>query len=151
MSAVRRLRLAAGLVGLLALALYAGQRGPSQRVAGPEGVAGPVAGPVAEVVPGRSGIGFRTTRDLAEHHAKHAAEFGGISEPEYLRRAQRLRDRPAGPELLEVIRDDGVITRFDRTTGDFLAANPDGTIRTFFRPNGGEAYFQRQAQRSSTR
>lgn len=35
-----------------------------------------------------------------------------------------------------------------RATGDFLAANPDGTIRTFFRPNTAEAYFRRQAQRS---
>jgi len=137
----RRLRLAAGLAALLALALYVGQQGPSERVAGP-------AVPAAAAGVARPEVGFRSPRDLAEHHAKHAAEFGGISEAEYLRRAQSLRDRPAGGSVLELVRADGVITRFDRATGDFLATDPDGTIRTFFRPNAGEAYFQRQAKRS---
>ncbi len=148
MTPARRLRLTVGLAGLLALALYAGARGPSERVAGPVGAA---AAPAATAVPGRPGIGFRSPRDLADHYAKHAAEFGEIGESEYLRRAQLLRDRPAGGDLLELIRDDGVITRFDRATGEFLAADPDGIIRTFFRPNAGEGYFQRQAQRSPAR
>jgi hypothetical protein len=30
----------------------------------------------------------------------------------------------------------------------FLAVNRDGTIRTFFKPNDGEAYFRRQASRT---
>ena len=49
--------------------------------------------------------------------------------------------------LLEEVRDDGRITRFDRTSGAFLAFDRDGIIRTFFRPNDGEAYFRRQAER----
>jgi pyocin large subunit-like protein len=40
-----------------------------------------------------------------------------------------------------------VVTRFDRREGDFLAVGRDGVIRTFFRPNDGEAYFQRQLKR----
>lgn len=148
MSPRTRLRLVAGLAALLALALYAGTRAPTERVAGP---VGGVAAPAVSEVPGRPDIGFRSSRDLAEHYAKHAAEFGGITESEYLRRAQELRDRPAGGDLRELIRDDGVITRFDRASGEFLAADPDGTIRTFFRPSAGEVYFQRQAQRSPTR
>ena len=63
------------------------------------------------------------------------------------RRAQSLRDRPAGGEVLEAVRRDGVITRFDRRRGDFLAFDRDRTIRTFFRPNDGEAYL-RPATRS---
>lgn len=145
MSPAVRLRLAAAVAALIALALYAGASGPGERVAGPARTPAPAA-----AVTEASGVGFRSPRDLAEHHAKHAAEFGGITESEYLRRAQRLRDRPAGGDLRELIRRDGVITRFDRATGEFLAADPDGTIRTFFRPGAGEAYFQRQAQRSPT-
>ncbi len=92
-------------------------------------------------------IGFQDARHLADHYAKHGGEFGGISRDEYLRRAQWLRDRPAGGPILEAVREDGVITRFDQTEGDFLAADPDGTIRTYFRPNDGAAYFQRQLKR----
>jgi pyocin large subunit-like protein len=92
-------------------------------------------------------IGFRDRSHLAEHYAKHGAEFGGISRDEYLRAAQTLRDRPAGGDILESVRADGVVTRFDRASGAFLACDPDGVIRTFFRPNDGEAYFQRQLRR----
>ena len=42
---------------------------------------------------------------------------------------------------------DGVVTRFDRQTGAFIAYNPNGVIRTFFKPNDGERYYRRQAER----
>lgn len=96
-------------------------------------------------------IGFRDLSHLAEHFQKHGAEFGGISESEYLVRAQTLRDRPAGGNIREAVRRDGVITRFDRGSGDFLAFDPDLKIRTFFRPNDGEAYFDRQLKRGQSR
>ena len=96
----------------------------------------------------RAGIGFRSRSALEDHHRKHGSEFGGrISVEEYLRKAQALRDAPAGGSVLEFKRDDGVVTRFDRRSGDFLAFNRDLTIRTFFRPNDGEAYFRRQKDR----
>jgi pyocin large subunit-like protein len=94
-----------------------------------------------------SGPGFRTPELLDEHYAKHGAEFGSISKAEYLRLAQELRDAPAGGPILEARRPDGEFTRFDRRHGYFGAYNRNGTIRTFFIPNAGERYFQRQAQR----
>ena len=99
----------------------------------------------------RPDIGFATPQKLHDHFRKHGREFGKITREEYLRRAQELRDRPAGGEVLEAIRKDGVITRFDRKSGAFLACNPDATIRTFFRPNDGEKYFWRQARRNPRR
>ena len=95
-----------------------------------------------------AGIGFRSGDRLDEHFAKHGAEFGSITEAEYLRAAQELRDRPAGGGILEIVRDDGTVSRFDQESGAFLAFNRDRTIRTFFKPNDGESYFRRQAQRS---
>ena len=92
-------------------------------------------------------IGFRDRSHLAEHFQKHGGEFAGLNEAEYLHAAQALRDRPAGGEVLESRRTDGVVTRFDRASGAFLAYDPDLVIRTFFRPNDGEAYFQRQLRR----
>ncbi len=94
-----------------------------------------------------STVGFRSHDQLADHYAKHGAEFGAISIEAYLQRAQALRDAPVGGEVREIERDDGVTTRFDRASGAFIAFGRDGAIRTFFRPADGEAYFLRQADR----
>ncbi|MFN8587239.1 MAG: hypothetical protein U0704_05500 [Candidatus Eisenbacteria bacterium] len=92
-------------------------------------------------------VGFRSEQRLAEHFDKHGREFGAASEAEYLALAQALRDRPAGGDVRELTRADGVTCRFDRASGAFLAFNRDGTIRTYFKPNDGERYFERQAER----
>ncbi len=94
-----------------------------------------------------STVGFRSAGQLADHFAKHGAEFGAIDQDAYLRLAQGLRDAPVGGDVLEIARDDGVTTRFDRGTGAFVAFSADGVLRTFFRPADGEAYFLRQADR----
>ncbi len=94
-----------------------------------------------------SGPGFRSRAQLDEHYAKHGAEFGHISEGEYLRLAQELRDAPPGGPILEARRPNGEFSRFDRRHGYFGAYNRNGTIRTFFIPNNGERYFRRQAER----
>lgn len=138
---------------LAALALlFAGcEAGPAPRA--PDPVPAPptfaATAPASAPVPvaARSAVGFRTPRALAEHFAKHGAEFGVATAQEYLARAQALRDRPAGGEVQELVRADGVITRFDRGSGAFLAFERDGVIRTFFIPNDGERYFKRQAKR----
>jgi pyocin large subunit-like protein len=96
-----------------------------------------------------SGPGFRSRAQLDEHYAKHGTEFGHVSEQDYLRLAQDLRDAPAPPggPILEARRPNGEFSRFDRRHGYFGAYNPDRTIRTFFIPNDGERYFQRQSRR----
>jgi pyocin large subunit-like protein len=96
-------------------------------------------------------IGFRSRTRLDEHYAKHGREFGTISRDDYLRQAQALRDAPVGGTVLEVVRGDGTVSRFDRASGGFVAFDGDGTIRTYFRPNDGEAYFRRQARRRPDR
>jgi hypothetical protein len=93
-----------------------------------------------------AGIGFVDARRLEEHYAKHGAEFGHITKQDYLRQAQLLRDARVGGPVLETVRADRVATRFDRQTGAFIAFNPNGTIRTFFKPNDGERYYRRQAE-----
>jgi hypothetical protein len=95
--------------------------------------------------PEHSGRGFRSRALLDEHFQKHGREFGDVTEDEYLRIAQELRDRPAGGDVPELVRGDGVVSRFDRHTGTFIAFNSNGVIRTCFRPNDGERYFRRQA------
>ena len=117
---------------------------PADRGADP-----PVGSPATE--PGErvfgTRVGFRSEALLEEHFRKHGREVGAGSASEYLRRAQALRDRAAGGSMLERVRADGVVTRFDRANGAFIAFGVDGVIRTFFRPNDGERYFERQAAR----
>jgi hypothetical protein len=92
-------------------------------------------------------VGFASRAKLLQHFEKHGGEFPGLTREEYLRRAQDLRDRKTGDGVLEFVREDRVITRFDRKSGDFLAFDRNLTIRTFFKPNDGEAYFKRQQRR----
>lgn len=96
-------------------------------------------------------IGFASRQKFLDHYDKHGSEFGSISKDDYLRQAQQLRDRQSGGDVLEAVRGDGVVTRFDKKTGAFLAFNADLTIRTYFKPNDGEAYFRRQSKRGSNR
>jgi len=93
------------------------------------------------------GPGFRNRRLFDEHYAKHGREFGNISQQEYLRLAQALRDAPPGGPILEAVKPGGILTRFDKRSHAFGAYNADRTIRTFFIPNAGERYFHRQASR----
>jgi hypothetical protein len=168
----RRLRTTIGIVLALAVAIAIVHRlpiapysrptlarvlGQSGRTAHPAPAAG--AYPVATGAQGTAlgeprpafgpAVGFRTHALLVEHFHEHGREFAGADIADYLRLAQTLRDVPAGGDVLETTRADGVITRFDRATGSFLAFDSDGVIRTFFRPNDGERYFRRQALRSA--
>jgi pyocin large subunit-like protein len=95
----------------------------------------------------RADVGFASKQKMLDHYRKHGREFGSITMDQYLRKAQDLRDRPASGPVLESVRPDGVVTRFDRGSGDFIAFNRDGTIRTYFRPADGEAYYERQLRR----
>ncbi|HZL57087.1 MAG TPA: hypothetical protein VFC21_08405 [Bryobacteraceae bacterium] len=92
------------------------------------------------------GRGFRTPHLLEEHFAKHGHEFGPITQQRYLRDAQQLRDSRPGGNILESKRGDGGGAKFDRRRGWFVTFDSDGTIRTFFIPNDGIRYFERQAR-----
>jgi hypothetical protein len=81
-------------------------------------------------------IGFRSPTKLHQHFQKHGREFGNITEDQYLAMAQDLRDAPLSKSVIEAQQVGGTVSRFDRSTG------------AFFRPNDGESYFKRAAQRS---
>jgi hypothetical protein len=95
-----------------------------------------------------SGPGFRSQKQFREHYAKHGQEFGDVTAEQYLALAQQLRDTPKSRDILEDVRSDGTISKFDRRKGYFGAYNPDRTIRTFFIPNRGEEYYRRQISTS---
>jgi hypothetical protein len=152
--------LAAALVAALVSPRLLHRLPPGSGQAGVPGSASVPAVGSQAAAPTRPEVAFRSPERLAEHWRKHGREFGDVTMDEYLRLAQTLRDRPAwrvppsglaagaAGGVLEAVRRDGVVTRFDRASGAFLAFEADGTIRTFFKPHDGEAYFRRQLERS---
>jgi hypothetical protein len=93
-------------------------------------------------------IGFTSRSKLHDHFLKHGREFGNITEAQYLSMAQDLRDAPLSKTIIETEQVGGTVSRFNRSTGAFLAFNTDLTIRTFFRPDDGENYFWRASRTS---
>ena len=139
-------RLLAVALAAAAIFVYWTQIGDrSQRVAARDQPA--ANGTHDSAVQSRPNVGFVNDHRLEEHYEKHGGEFGRISRQDYLRQAQLLRDAKVGGPVLQTVRADGVTTKFDRQTGAFIAFNPNGTIRTFFKPNDGERYYRRQAER----
>ena len=65
-------------------------------------------------------IGFRSRAAWMSHYDKHGAEFGRPGPNRYLELAQALRDAPVGGAVIERVRGDGAISRFDRSTGAFV-------------------------------
>ncbi len=92
------------------------------------------------------GPAFRTQHLLEEHYARFRAQFGAISEEQYLHYAQQLRDSRPGKTILESRRADRSGAKFDKRRGWFVAYDGDGTIRTFFIPKEGVRYFEWQAK-----
>jgi pyocin large subunit-like protein len=159
----RRLISALALLGLIALAgatatgLLGGRADRTRDAIAPTASPPPsavqppraVPAPAVELAPDADrGAGFRSDARLREHYDKHGREFGAASAREYVAMARALRDRPLGRDVQEATRADGVVTRFDRESGAFIAFEGDGTIRTFFKPRDGEAYFRRQRDRA---
>ena len=93
------------------------------------------------------GPGFRSRAQLDEHYQKHGAEFGAINKARIPAVGARTEGCARGRPDSRSQAPSGEFSRFDRRHGYFGAYNPDGTIRTFFIPNNGERYFQRQARR----
>jgi hypothetical protein len=138
-------RTIAVLVGLLSLYACGTESGPQQSAVtqGSRPRAARYDRSSPPVGAGRTGVGFHSRRQLDEHFARHGADFAPMTVQEYVRAAQALRDAPVGGAIEEIRRADGTTSRYDRATGAFIAFNADGTIRTFFKPNNGEAYFRR--------
>ena len=136
------------LLGVAACGPAAAPGGPASQAPAASATTAPAAArETARAAPVRRDIGFRTPALFEEHYLKHGREFGSVSRAQYLRIAQQLRECPAGGDVLELVRADGVVSRFDRGTGTFIAFNSNGVIRTCFRPSDGERYFRRQALR----
>lgn len=85
---------------------------------------------------------FRRSSYLTEHFNKHGDEFGYKNEQEYLEGANNvIMDRES---LYKTEAEDGDHVFFQESTGSIVFVSVDGYIRTYFKPDDGIEYFNRQ-------
>lgn len=85
---------------------------------------------------------FRRAENLQDHFEKHGAEFGYATADEYLAGANRVVASPEALHKLEA--EDGDDVYYLESTNEFVIVSTDGYLRTYFKPDDGKAYFDRQ-------
>lgn len=89
---------------------------------------------------------FRTQKQLDQHFEKHGGEFkddfGYKTAEEYEKGASDVINDPSA--LYKTESEDGDGVYYLEATNEFVILSTDGYIRTYFRPNGGKKYFDRQ-------
>lgn len=84
---------------------------------------------------------FRYSSYLDEHYEKHKADTHTSSKDEYLYRANYVITNPNSLHKLE---DDGDDIYYLESTNEIVFVSEDDYIRTYFCPDSGKAYYDRQ-------
>ena len=85
---------------------------------------------------------FRNNKLLNEHYEKHGIEMGFASAEEYAESANLVIHHP--DVLWKTEKDDGDFVFFLEETGEFVVLSKDGYIRTYFWPDSGKKYYDKQ-------
>ncbi len=88
-----------------------------------------------------SEIEFRNSKSLEEHFKKHGIEMGYSSASEYQGRANEII---SDDNVLKTQQDDLDMAYFLQSSGEFVVVSRDGFFRTFFIPEEGMKYFNKQ-------
>ena len=85
---------------------------------------------------------FRNNKLLKEHFQKHGIEMGFDTKEDYEKAASDAANDPNALHKLE--KDDGDDVYYIEETNEFVVISKDGFIRTYFCPDSGKKYFDRQ-------
>lgn len=85
---------------------------------------------------------FRSEELLEEHFEKHGTEMGFDSKEDYLEAANQVIQNPDSLHKLEA--EDGDDVYYLKATNEFVIISKDGYIRTYFLPDSGIDYYNRQ-------
>ncbi len=85
---------------------------------------------------------FRYDSLLESHYEKHGIDMGFASEEEYLAAANAVINNPDALHKIEA--EDGDDVYYVEATNEFVVVAPDGYIRTYFWPDDGIDYYNRQ-------
>lgn len=87
-------------------------------------------------------LSFRREEQLEEHFEKHGIDMGYDSKEDYLAGANAVIANPDALHKLE--EEDGDDVYYLEETNEFVIVSTDGYIRTYFWPQDGIAYYNRQ-------
>lgn len=85
---------------------------------------------------------FRNEKLLKSHYEKHGIEMGFSTEEEYQTAASLVVNNPKALHKKEKEDNDDVY--YLKETNEFVIISTDGYIRTYFNPNSGIEYYNRQ-------
>lgn len=85
---------------------------------------------------------FRSEKLLNEHFEKHNSDFGYETAEEYVEGANRVINDENSLHKLEA--EDGDDVYYLEETNEFVIVSTDGYIRTYFCPDSGKKYFDKQ-------
>ena len=96
----------------------------------------------SESAPSVPALRFRNQKLLNQHYEKHGIEMGFSSAEEYEKAAAAV---VAHPDVLHKIEaEDGDDVYYVESTNEFVIVSTDGYLRTYFNPDRGIDYFNRQ-------
>lgn len=85
---------------------------------------------------------FRNKNLLNQHYEKHGRDMGFKSAEEYEKAAAAVPNNPAALHKTE--KEDGDDVYYIESTNEFVVVSTDGYIRTYFNPDRGIDYFNKQ-------
>ena len=85
---------------------------------------------------------FRNSKLLMQHFEKHGKDMGFTSASEYEKAAAAAAANPNALHKIES--DDGDDVYYVKATNEFVVVSTDGYIRTYFLPDSGIKYFNKQ-------
>lgn len=91
---------------------------------------------------------FATPELLKKHVDKHLAEYGGITQEEYIQAARNLLQQKESDDILVMKRSDGSISKYRVSTNEFVVGTKNGEIRTAFKPKDGIKYWEDEYERN---
>lgn len=85
---------------------------------------------------------FRSDEDLSSHFEKHGNEFDYKNEAQYLEGANRVVNSPDALHKKE--KEDGDDIYYIESSNEFVVVSTDAYIRTYFKPDKGIEYYNKQ-------
>ena len=85
---------------------------------------------------------FRSKKLLNQHYEKHGKDMGFASATDYEAAASAVINNPEA--LYKTEKEDGDGIYYVESTNEFVVLSTDGYIRTYFLPDAGKRYFDKQ-------
>ncbi|SFD17164.1 hypothetical protein [Ruminococcus albus] len=85
---------------------------------------------------------FRTKKQRDQHYEKHGIDMGFANADDYRKAASDVVNNPTALHKTE--KEDGDDVYYIEETNEFVIVSKDGYLRTYFKPDKGKAYYDRQ-------